>query len=171
MWKRPGGRPAWGVGPQEKILEAVMKREFLKSFTMLMLAIALASLTTAQAQSTNQMKANIPFRFIIGDQTLPAGEYTVRYINQDSGKTALLFKSTDGKASRIVNLMTAQRGETKASLVFNQYGDTYFLSEVWTGGDQYGLTLPKSRAEREMKNGDLSQREANRVTVALNTRR
>jgi hypothetical protein len=59
----------------------------------------------------------------------------------------------------------------KASLVFSQYGDSYFLSEVWTGSDQYGLSLPKSRAERQMKNGELSGIEAKRVTVALNAGR
>jgi hypothetical protein len=119
------------------------------------------------------MKANIPFRFIIGNQTLPAGEYSVRYLNEDSGKTALLFRSMDGKTSRIVSMNTTQQGEgeAKASLVFNQYGDSYFLSEVWTGVDQYGLSLPKSRTERQLKDGDLSQTEAKRVTVALITRR
>jgi hypothetical protein len=149
-----------------------MKREILKSFTMLMLTIALTAVA-AQAQSTNQMKANIPFRFIIGNQTLPAGEYSIRYLDQDSGKTALLFRSMDGKTSRIVSMNTTQQGEgeAKASLVFNQYGDSYFLSEVWTGVDQYGLSLPKSRTERQLKDGDLSQTEAKRVTVALITRR
>lgn len=149
-----------------------MKRVVLKSFTMLMLTLALAAVT-AQAQSANQMKANIPFRFIIGNQTLPAGEYTVRYVNQDSGKNALLFKSMDGRTSRIVQMNTTQNGEAQknASLMFNQYGDSYFLSEVWTGTDQYGLSLPKSRAERQLQDGDLSNMEAKRVTVALNSRR
>lgn len=149
-----------------------MKREILKSFTMMIATLALAALTV-QAQSIDQLKANIPFSFTIGNQNLPAGEYTVRYVNQDSGKTALLFRSMDGKTSRIVNMTTAQaRGtEMKASLVFNQYGDSYFLSEVWTGADQYGLSLPKSRSERQIKNGELSQLEAKRVTVALSSRR
>jgi hypothetical protein len=157
---------------KEKILEVIMKREILKSFTMLMLTIALAAMTV-QAQSANQMNANIPFSFTIGNQTLPAGEYTVRYINQDSGKTALLFRSMDGKTSRIVNMNTTQKAESevKASLVFNQYGNSYFLSEVWTGGDQYGLSLPPSRSERQIKDGDLAKLEAKRVTVALNARR
>lgn len=149
-----------------------MKREMLKSFTMLVLTLALAAVAV-QAQSVNQMKAHIPFSFIIGNQTLPAGEYTVRYINQDSGKTALLFKSIDGRTNRIVTMITAQKSEApeKASLVFNQYGDSYFLSEVWTGDDQYGLTLPKSRTERKLKDNDLSQNSEKRVAVALTARR
>jgi hypothetical protein len=149
-----------------------MKREILKSLAVVMLAVSVMSLT-ARAQSSAELKANIPFSFVIGNQTLPAGEYTVRYVNQSSGKSALLFKSVGGGTSRIVNMNAAQasRAEMKASLVFNQYGDSYFLSEVWTGGDQYGLSLPKSRAERQMKNGELSRVEAKRVTVALNAGR
>lgn len=149
-----------------------MKRVILRSFTMLIVALALGTVA-AQAQSANQMKADIPFRFTIGDQTLPAGEYTVRYINQDSGKTALLFKSTDGRNARIVTMMTAERSapQEKASLIFNQYGDQYFLSEVWTVGDQYGLALPKSRAEKRQQRGEIAANNQKRVTVALITRR
>lgn len=147
-----------------------MKRGILKSFTMLMLTLALAAVT-AQAQSANEMKADIPFRFVIGNQTLPAGEYIIRYVNQDSGKTALLFKSRDGRTNRIVNMMPAQKSEPleKTSLVFNQYGENCFLSEVWTSGSSYGLALPKSNAERRER--ELAQNSAKRVTVALIARR
>jgi hypothetical protein len=157
---------------ERKFLEVVMKSMILKSFTMLMLTMALASLTV-QAQSATEMRTNIPFRFIIGSQTLPAGEYTVRYVNRDSGKTALLFRSLDGRTNRIVNMATTQSGtsEMRASIVFSQYGDSYFLSEVWTGGDQYGLSLPKSRTERRLRDSDLSKLEVKRVTVALSARR
>lgn len=149
-----------------------MKRVVLRTFTMLIVMLALGAVAV-QAQSANQMKADIPFRFQIGDATLPAGEYTVRYVNQDSGKTALLFKSTDGRTNRIITMMTTEKGapQEKASLVFNQYGDQYFLSEVWTAGDQYGLALPKSRAERQLKSDDMAKNGSKRVTVALITRR
>lgn len=149
-----------------------MKSMILRLFTMLVLAFALGAVAV-QAQSASQMKADIPFRFVIGDQTLPAGEYTIRYVNQDSGKTALLFKSTDGRTSRIVNMMTAEKGtpRERAGIVFNQYGDQYFLSEVWTAGDQYGLTLPKSRAEKRQLKGDIAANNQKRVSVALITRR
>jgi hypothetical protein len=147
-----------------------MKRVMLKSFAILMLAFALAGLTT-QAQSPNQVKARIPFSFMIGSQRLPAGEYTIQYVNQNAGKTALLFKSADGRTSRIVNMMLKENEtiQEKASLVFNQYAESYFLSEVWTGGDQYGLSLPRSRAERNLN--ELSKNEPKRVTVALTASR
>ena len=158
-----------------------MKREITNAFASLMLVLVLAAVT-ASAQSAKQMTANIPFQFTIGNQTLPAGEYTIRYINQDSGKNTLLIKSTDGRNSRIVQMTPAQKSTPaeKASLVFNQYGDSYFLSEVWNAADQFGLSLPKSRAERELerrlaqeesKRMDVARTERKRVTVALITRR
>jgi len=35
-------------------------------------------------------------------------------------------------------------------LVFNKYGDTYYLSEVWKPGDSQGGALAKSKTEREI---------------------
>jgi hypothetical protein len=45
-------------------------------------------------------------------------------------------------------------------LVFHQYGDEYFLTEIWPAGGQTGRALPKSRAEREL------QRQSNDAKVA-----
>jgi hypothetical protein len=46
-----------------------------------------------------------------------------------------------------INLHTQDR------LVFHKYGDTYFLSEVWSSARSTGNSLPKSKTE-----GELSQR-------------
>ena len=35
-------------------------------------------------------------------------------------------------------------------LVFNKYGETYFLSQVWTPGYSQGGALTKSKTEREI---------------------
>ena len=52
-------------------------RSILFSLTILLLA------TAAQAQTTN-VKANIPFDFVVGDHAYPAGEYTVKSLSQNS---------------------------------------------------------------------------------------
>lgn len=38
-----------------------------------------------------------------------------------------------------------------ARLVFNRYGEEYFLSQVWTDGGQLGRELPKSKRERSLE--------------------
>jgi len=57
-----------------------MKKEVLKGLTIFTLMVALAILTavvSANAQSRYQVVADIPFEFVVGNETLPAGEYYV----------------------------------------------------------------------------------------------
>lgn len=143
-----------------------MKKVTLSAFAMLILVTTMLAVAPVHAQTKSQLKASIPFNFQIGHKTLPAGDYTIQCVNPDAGKTALLIKSVDGRTSRMVIMTPAQAAQVQeqSRLVFNRYGDQYFLSQVWTGGDSYGLELRKARAERELaKNG------AERVTVALIT--
>ena len=79
-----------------------MKREILKGVTMFAFLVALAIATavvSANAQSSNQLTSNIPFEFIVGNETLPAGAYTVRSVN-DQGN-ALAIQSRDGENSAV----------------------------------------------------------------------
>ena len=57
----------------------------------------------------------------------------------------------------------------KSELVFNQYGDRYFLSEVLTAGEQTGRELAPSHEERALKR-DMAKAELRpeTVSVALN---
>ena len=52
-------------------------RSVLFALTVLLLA------TAAQAQTTN-VKATIPFDFVVGDHSYSAGEYTVKSMSQNS---------------------------------------------------------------------------------------
>jgi hypothetical protein len=130
-----------------------MKKEMLKGFTMLMLIVALALATaavSANAQSRNEVRASIPFEFVVGDKTLPAGEYDVRTINQ--GRDALMIQgSENGKtAIRLSNETERAKKSTHAKLVFHCYGQRYFLAQVWTG-ESTGRELAKSRQERAVE--------------------
>jgi hypothetical protein len=110
--------------------------------------IALLLAVAGRAQSTLPLRANIPFNFAAGGATLPAGAYTV---NQDvSGLITL--KSANGKANAFLLAAGVEcAGNQSASrLVFNRYGDTYLLSQIWTRGDKCGRQMPASRREREL---------------------
>ena len=48
------------------------------------------------------------------------------------------------------NAVVANEIQTQSKLVFNRYGDHYFLSQVWTAGNSRGRQLLKSGREREM---------------------
>ena len=100
-----------------------------------------------QAQSI-MLKADIPFDFVVGDKRLPSGEYQVKSLHQ----TATQIQSTDSRSSVIVLTTGMQAGKISnlGKLVFNRYGDQYFLSKIWAASSDSGRQLRKSRLEREM---------------------
>ena len=128
-----------------------MAKQILKGFTMLALIVGLAfvsAVVSAKGQST-QAVAKVPFEFIVGDKTLPSGQYTVRAVS-DTNKAALMIR---GKSSaiRLTNEIQPNPNKTEARLVFHRYGERYFLSEVWMGGDSTGRHLLQSGQERSIE--------------------
>jgi hypothetical protein len=125
----------------------MMKKKLYSTFAMLSLALLMA-VVSVQAQSSGKLEVNIPFEFQIGSRTLPAGDYSIKRLTQNS----VLVRSADGKRSAIAQTpktITANEKGKQEKLVFNQYGDQYFLSQVWMvrGGD--GRELYKSDAENQ----------------------
>jgi hypothetical protein len=143
-----------------------MKKQVLKIFSMLSLFVTLAA-GSVYAQSAMRLKVNIPFEFSVGNEALPAGEYTVRQRFQGH----LVIQSADGSATKTFPTIGARASKTpnKSSLVFHRYGDEYFLSRIWTTGDNTGHELFKSRAERELirASSKLAKSATERQTVSL----
>jgi hypothetical protein len=97
------------------------------------------------------VRADIPFNFAVGNKTLPAGTYDVGTIGMRDSKT-LLLQSRDANASIMVNSNAAEnlKPANKTKLVFNQYGNRYFLSQIWVNGETRGHQLPKTSREKEL---------------------
>lgn len=148
-----------------------MKKQSLRIFLMFV-CLAIPAVATAHAQSSDEHRAFIPFTFSVGNKSFPPGEYNVRSLNPQSDKSVLSIRSADGRMNKAVITIPVQAGSAheKAKLVFNRYGDQYFLAQVWAEADDIGLALPKSRAERALER-DAGEDVPERLTVALNPRR
>src|SRR3954463_15016567 len=111
--------------------------------------LGLLLLPLAHAQMPLGLKGNIPFKFRVGDTTLPAGEYTVT--RHSAGQQFLVMKNANAHAGSVTfhpNTVSAKSSQ-ETKLVFHRYGRTYFLSQVWQGlGEDTGLQLVQSKAER-----------------------
>jgi hypothetical protein len=118
----------------------------------LLVVLAMAP-AIASAQTLGRIKANIPFDFSVGDQKLPAGEYSIVRAQQTSGDLVLMISSADGhaRALRITNPVVTLDPKSKETLVFHRYGDEYFLSQVWTAGATTGRMFRESRDERVLR--------------------
>jgi hypothetical protein len=109
-----------------------------------------ANAATRVAQAQEPLAVNIPFDFVAGNTQLPAGEYTVKV--SAPTHTLILISRKDSTASAFINTNAAVASEpqSESKLVFNRYGNRYFLSQVWEQGNSQGRQLLKSAREKEM---------------------
>jgi len=153
-----------------------MKTEFVKGlikYGLLVAMIAVMVNQPAKAQSLGYgLRVNIPFDFKVGDKTFAAGRYTVNRAQQDD--SVIKISSWKGKANtlRPTISVTIRKPRNRGTLVFNRYGDQYFLAQVWPAGASTGRALSASRSERDLQNqrhdsvGEASGQEAQTVTIA-----
>jgi hypothetical protein len=114
---------------------------------------ALVAVATAYAQFPGTaIRATIPFDFSVRGKTLPAGKYEIKRITD----------SPDGLVIRNVNdqhdyamfeteSVEPRKIPNSCEIVFHRYGDSYFLSELLTAGEETGRELAPSRAERQLR--------------------
>jgi hypothetical protein len=133
-------------------------RSILLALTVLLLA------TAAQAQTTN-VKANVPFDFVVGDHTYPAGKYTVKSMATDSVAIRINNADESEKGTTLSNACQKAQPARQTTLVFRRLGDNYFLYQVWTEGNSLGREFPMSKSEVKIAE-NYSKHEL--VTVAAN---
>ena len=116
--------------------------------------IALLSLATvglgtvAQAQD-HALIVNVPFAFAVGEKLLPAGTYTV--ISWMPGYVKV--ESSDKRQSAtIVGIQSSHDPGTTSKLIFNEYGDRYFLHRILCPhAASMNADLPISNLEKRVR--------------------
>ena len=106
----------------------------------LFLTMAVASVS---AQTPTGAEVNIPFDFSAGKASLKAGTYVI-IRKSDS---MLQIRQANEKKTILVNApLTIGSRDYRAGerLVFNRYGDEYFLTQVWFTADQGKQLLPSN---------------------------
>jgi hypothetical protein len=118
-------------------------RSVLLALTVLLLA------TAAQAQTTN-VKASIPFDFVVGDHAYTAGEYTAKSMSESSA--AIRIDNADESEKGITLSNECQKGQpaTQTTLVFQRLGNNYFLYQIWTEGNSLGRQFRVSKKEAQL---------------------
>ena|SRR5579863_2711102 len=98
----------------------------------------------AQSLSTARLTTEVPFAFVSGGHTLPAGSYTI-----ETGQTWIRF--SDAAARPVQTLLPSSRenADLTPRLVFRQYGDQYFLWQIWTRSKLIGFRT--SRVEHALQ--------------------
>ena len=104
------------------------------------------------AQVTDPIRVHVDHSFIIGNTTLPPGEYTFR-IMPDSDFSLMTATSENDKTTVdfVVREAIDDHRPTHSELVFKKYGNTEFLSKVFEGGSKTGIAVMEtSRQEARL---------------------
>jgi hypothetical protein len=124
--------------------EVVMKRI---TATALFTLAALVTASGAMAQD-GAVRATVPFDFSVGDKVLPAGTYEV----WSPWTNILELQDREKHVAMLTTTSDVSREWPKGNwLVFDRYGDRYFLSEVLCASGSINVSLRQSKAEKQAR--------------------
>jgi hypothetical protein len=137
--------------------------KYAKRIVALTLAM-LPMMAFAQLNSDQKIIANVPFEFTVANKVVPAGQWIAQRTTMND--KALVLENRDARVG--VTAFTLP-GEIKieprnSSLVFEKYGDSYFLRAIKVEGDRATYRIPESKAEAELRSEN--RRASEEVIVA-----
>lgn len=113
-----------------------MKTRIIHLAGLLAIILLIPALLHAQMPIKQPLfRVDIPFTFVAGGVHLPAGHY---HVYHPGDPYLIVIEKDDGlaRAMAYVHPSTTNADESSTRLVFNRYGNQYFLSQVWTEPDQ-----------------------------------
>ena len=136
---------------------------------LLAAAFAFAPVTAAlHAQMADRVQVNVPFDFQDGSKTFAAGVYTLTQSNN------LLAIHGADNSGQVMARVEDSGGSTPSAgkVVFQRYGDKYFLREVWSAGEStHAVCIPTSEEKLASKAAkSVAANQTTSATIELATR-
>ncbi len=121
-----------------------MKR--FPAIALIVLAGACTAGSSLLAQS-HEVRANVPFDFVVGSKQMPAGSY--KFFAEPNDTVVI----ANDKQEITVLSRTEEAGDTtvySSRLIFDRLGDHYFLREISVPSIAINVELPKSKLEKQI---------------------
>ncbi len=109
---------------------------------VLTLTCLLGLRASARAQDEGNVVVNVPFEFVAGGESLPAGTYSVTRVSSEVG-SALVIRSYDNSAFLLPIVFDGVPAD-HPKLAFEHVGDKYFLSKIETPAGVYTIGIPRT---------------------------
>jgi hypothetical protein len=103
----------------------------------------------ANAQIVGEIEVTVPFQFHAGNARFPAGKYVIHPL-ENSDLTTMEISSADGSMSALFEVRDADvnPAPAKTELIFNKYGNRYFLAKLFDKANPNGSSVAESRYEK-----------------------
>jgi hypothetical protein len=140
----------------------------MKTLRSAIFALGLLLVVSGAHAQTIHVSGKVPFDFVVGKKTFPAGEYSVQ--SMERSPDALNIRNTDEGTSSLTLTQHTEKlnPSNKTVLVFHRVGEQYFLAEIWVAGSSRGTQIPRGKVEEQMAK---NQTPGSDVIVAANITR
>jgi len=119
-----------------------MKKSYVTAILMLTCLLGVGE--SSRAQDIDAVVVSVPFDFVAGGVTLPAGEYRVGRLNPDVNRELVISGYNKGSAFLLPLVFDeAPAANGQPALNFEHVGGKYFLAAIKTLNGVY--TMPASR--------------------------
>jgi hypothetical protein len=137
----------------------------MKRITVMVIVSIVSSIVASNALAQKYgIQAKVPFDFTVSNETLPAGTYTIT----SPGYGLVLIESSDSRISMVVR--SSRNGNESTSgckLVFNKYGNQYFLSQVLTPRvSSLNVRIVPSKLEKRVRLREASLKVNEQIQIA-----
>jgi hypothetical protein len=137
-----------GTVEQKKIAGVGRRRMTMKNLVscVAVIFVVALSLVSAQAQTKQMLKADIPFDFVIGNSYATSGTY---YVENAGNEAQLIRRATDNRSQFLITnpMSNPKERSGKCVLKFHRYGSEYFLAEIWQGDVGHQLRVTKREGQ------------------------
>ena len=117
-----------------------MKKSYLTA--VLMFTCVLGVGVNACAQDADAVLESVPFEFVVGGATLPAGDYRVSRVNPGANRELAISGYEKGNVF-VLPVAFDDGPANQPTLSFEHVGGKYFLSRIKTSSGVY--SMPASR--------------------------
>ena len=118
----------------------------MKKYARIVVAIVfiLGLSGAAKAESQDGIIVTLPFKFVVGGKTLPAGTYTMRNVSDDPSGLWMITNHDTSKSMFVLPYVSDSASTDNPKLEFRRGGEEHFLSSIHTATRNYGIPVSQS---------------------------
>jgi len=147
-----------------------MKTKIIGTLTAGLLLASMIVLPVRAQMPATAVRATIPFDFSVRDEILPAGTYEIKRVGEQPN-TLLIRNINHSHQQQVFLTQSTEAADvySDTELVFQRYGDRYFLSKLLRAGQQIDEEVVPSNAERQLRREmGRNVSESSNVSVVVN---
>ena len=116
----------------------------MKNYARILVAVVffLGLSGAAKAATQDDIIVKLPFEFVVGGKTLPAGTYTASRLSDYRFGGLRLTSRANGTSIFVLPNEVEGTSADKPNLTFRQVGEQHFLSAVQTEDEIYNIPYP-----------------------------